>query len=153
MFSAFNYPVFVDEIKTWYEDAVGDAPRGDGSLNEYQLKVFIGRLLKEAYRGGLMPKAAFFSDGAMSDVDIENIIERRCATCLKDVSIILPLPPELATCFTVTCRHDGKKWQSSFGMTSSQSSSPFTRRCGIKNALLCVLSNPVGVSPPCELFG
>jgi hypothetical protein len=74
---AFNYPVFVDEIKTWYEDAIGDAPRGDGSLNEYQLKVFIGRLLKEAYRGGLMPKAAFFSDGAMSDVDIENIIERR----------------------------------------------------------------------------
>ena len=75
--AAFNYPVFVDEIKSWFYDAFGDAPRGDESLNEYQLKVFIGRLLREAYRSGLMPKAAFFSDGSMQDHEIEAIIERR----------------------------------------------------------------------------
>lgn len=69
----------MEELRGWFLDSFGDAPRGDESLNEYQLKVFIGRLLKEAYRSGLMPKAAFFSDGSMSDTDIENVIERRCA--------------------------------------------------------------------------
>lgn len=34
-------------------------------------------MLKEAYRAGLMPKAAFFNDGAMADQDVEAIIERR----------------------------------------------------------------------------
>ena len=69
----------MDEIKGWFWDSFGDAPRGDESLNEYQLKVFVGRMLKEAYRSGLMPKAAFFNDGAMAEHEVENIIERRYA--------------------------------------------------------------------------
>lgn len=79
---AFNYPRFVDDIKQWFWDSFGDAPRGDESLNEYQLKVFVGRMLKEAYRAGLMPKAAFFSDGAMAEADVEDIIERRARDML-----------------------------------------------------------------------
>ena len=80
--AAFDYPAFVDSIKQWYWDSIGDAPRGDGSLNPYQLRIFIGRLLKEAYRSGLMPKAAFFDDGSLSEADIQEMLERRARDML-----------------------------------------------------------------------
>jgi hypothetical protein len=68
----------MEEIHRWFYDAFGDSPKGDESLNEHQLRGFIARMLTEAYRGGLLPKAAFFNDGSMSPHEVEDMISSRC---------------------------------------------------------------------------
>ncbi len=67
----------MDEIHGWFYDAFGDAPRGDESLSEHQLKTFIARLLTETHRAGLLPKAAFFNDGSLSQHEVEDMISSR----------------------------------------------------------------------------
>jgi hypothetical protein len=76
--AAFGYPQFMEEIHRWFYDAFGDAPRGDESLNEHQLKKFIGRMLTEAHKAGLLPKAAFFNDGSLAPHEVEEMIANRC---------------------------------------------------------------------------
>ncbi len=76
--AAFDFPAFIAEIKTWFYDAFGDAPRGDESLSAHQLKKFLARMLRETYRSGLLPKAAFFNDGSLSQHEVEEMLENRC---------------------------------------------------------------------------